>query len=148
MLNDCHGGVCGGHLSGISIAQKILRVGYFWLSIFKYYINAIKKCHPCQMFACNMRSCLASLHPIVTTGPFTKWGLEFIDFNLASAGGHHHIIVAINYFMKWEEAIPIVKSDCETAVHFVFNQIITQFRILKELVIDHGRHFQNKMMVE
>ena len=29
MLNDFHGGACGGHLSGISIAQKILRVGYF-----------------------------------------------------------------------------------------------------------------------
>ena len=25
VLNDCHGGACGGHLSGISTAQKILR---------------------------------------------------------------------------------------------------------------------------
>ena len=46
VLNDCHGGVCGGHLSGISTAQKILRVGYFWPSIFKYCVNAVKKCHP------------------------------------------------------------------------------------------------------
>ena len=29
LLNDCHGGACGGHLSGIFIAQKILRAGYF-----------------------------------------------------------------------------------------------------------------------
>ena len=29
VLNDCHGGACGGHLSGISTAQKILRAGYF-----------------------------------------------------------------------------------------------------------------------
>ena len=29
VLNDCHRGACGGHLSGISIAQKILRAGYF-----------------------------------------------------------------------------------------------------------------------
>ena len=26
MLNDCHRGACGGHLSGLSTAQKILRV--------------------------------------------------------------------------------------------------------------------------
>ena len=44
--------------------------------------------------------------------------------------------------------MPTVKSDGETSAHFVFNQIITQFGILKELVIDHGRHFQNKMMEE
>ena len=29
MLNDFHGGACGGHLFGLSIAQKILRAGYF-----------------------------------------------------------------------------------------------------------------------
>ena len=46
VLNDFHGGACGGHLSRLSIAQKILRVGYFWLSILKYCVNALKKCHP------------------------------------------------------------------------------------------------------
>ena len=29
VLNDFYGGTCGGHLSGISTAQKILRAGYF-----------------------------------------------------------------------------------------------------------------------
>ena len=35
-----------------------------------------------------------------------------------------------------------------TAAHFVFNQIITRFGILKDLVTDHGSHFQNRMMEE
>ena len=87
VLNDCHEGVCGGHLSGLSTAQQILRVGYFWLSIFKDCINAVKKCHPCEVFACNMRSHPTPLHPIITTGPFTKWGLDFMDCNPASARG-------------------------------------------------------------
>ena len=42
VLNDCHGGACGGHLSGISTAQKILRAGYFWPSIFKYCVDVVK----------------------------------------------------------------------------------------------------------
>ena len=71
-----------------------------------------------------------------------------MDCNPASAGGHHHIILAVNYFMKWVEDIPIVNSDDRTAPHLVFNQIITRFGILKEIVIDHGRHFQNKIMEE
>ena len=44
--------------------------------------------------------------------------------------------------------MPTIKSDGETVVHFVFNEIITQFDIPKELVTDHGRHFQNRMMEE
>ena len=71
-----------------------------------------------------------------------------MDCNPASAGGHHHIIVVVDYFMKWAEAMPTVKSDGETATHFVFNQIITRFKILKELVTDYGSHFQNHMIEE
>ena len=148
MLNDFHGGVCGGHLSGISTAQKILRVAYFWSLFFKDCVDVVNKCHPCQVFARNMCSRTASLHPIITAGPLTKWGLDFMDCNPASAPGHHHIIVVVDYFTKWAEAMPIVKSDGETAMHFVFNQIITWFGILKELVTDHGLHFQNHMMEE
>ena len=47
VLNDCHGGACGGHLSGLSTAQNILRAGYFWPSIFKDCMDAVKRCHPC-----------------------------------------------------------------------------------------------------
>ena len=125
MLNDFHGGACGGHLSRISTAEKILKDRYFWPSIFKGCVNAVKKCHPCQVFACNMRSHPAPSHPIITACPFTKWRLDFMDCNQASARGHHQIIVAIDYFMKWAEAMPMIKSDGEIAVHFIFNQIIT-----------------------
>ena len=44
--------------------------------------------------------------------------------------------------------MPTVKFDNETAAHFLFNQIITRFGIVKELVTDHGSHFQNRMMEE
>ena len=56
--------------------------------------------------------------------------------------------MAVDYFTKWAEAMPTIKSDGETAAHFIFNQIITRFGILKEIVTDHGRYFQNKMMKE
>ena len=47
VLNDCHRGACGGHLSGLSTAQKILRAGYFWSSILKDCVDVVKRFHPC-----------------------------------------------------------------------------------------------------
>ena len=44
-----------------------------------------------------------------------------MDYNPASARGNHNIIVVVDYFMKWVEDMPIVKSDDETATHFIFN---------------------------
>ena len=36
----------------------------------------------------------------------------------------------------------------ETTTFFVFNQIITRFIIRKDIVTNHGSHFQNNMMTE
>jgi hypothetical protein len=95
-----------------------------------------------------MHSHPTPLHPVITVGPFTKWGVDFVDCNPTSAGGHQHIIVVIDYFTKWVEAMPTIKSDGKTVAFFMFNQIIARFRIPSEIVTDHGSHFQNEMMKE
>ena len=41
IINDCHSGACGGHLSGLATTQKILHVGYFCPLIFKDCINVV-----------------------------------------------------------------------------------------------------------
>jgi hypothetical protein len=74
--------------------------------------------------------------------------VDFVDFNPTSVGGHHHIIMVVDYFTKWFEAMPIVKYDSKTVTFFVFNQIIARFGIPSEIVIDHGSHFHNEMMEE
>jgi hypothetical protein len=83
----------------------------------------------------------APLHPIITVDPFTKWGVYFMDCNATSVRGHHHIIVDVDDFNKWVEYMPTVKSNGETVTLFVFNHIIAQFRIPKEIATYHGRHF-------
>ena len=68
--------------------------------------------------------------------------------NPFSTRGHKHIIVIVDYFTKWAEAMPTYKADGETVVFFVFNQIIMCLNIPKDIVIDHGSHFQNNMRTE
>jgi hypothetical protein len=121
--------------------QNILRVGYLWPSIFKDCVEAVKKCHPCQVFAQKMCLHPSPLHPIIIIGLFTKWGMDFMDCNPASISGHQHIIVVVDYFTKWAEAMSIIKSDGKIATLFVFNQIITRFGIPKDIVTNHGSQF-------
>ena len=93
-----------------------------------------------------MRTHPAPLFPVVTVGPFTKWGIDFPTCNLPSAVNHKYIIMAVDYFMKWDEAMPTYKNDNETAALFLFNQIISRFGIPREIVTDHDSHFQNQLM--
>ena len=93
-----------------------------------------------------MRAHSAPMFPVIIVGPFSKWGIDYTTSNPPSARGHRCIIIAVNYFTKWVEAMPMFKDDGETTTIFLFNQIIARFSILKDIFIDHGSHFQNKMM--
>jgi hypothetical protein len=125
---------------------------YCELVIFGHlFLNIVsKRSRSVTLSRCSLRKCShpTPLHPVITVGPFTKWGVDFVDCNPTSAGGHQHIIMVIEYFTKWAEAMPTIKSNGKTATFFMFNQIIARFRIPREIVTDHGSHFQNEMMKE
>jgi hypothetical protein len=112
-----------------------------WMMLIKDFIESVKKCHPCQVFSWKMRAHTTPMFPIIIVGPFTKWGIYYTTFNPPSARGHCYIIIAVDYFTKWVEAMPMFKDDGETAAVFLFNQIIARFGVPREIVTDHGSHF-------
>jgi hypothetical protein len=61
--------------------------------------------------------------------------------NPTSSGGHNYIIVVIDYFTKWVEAMPTFLNDGCTTTLFFFNHIITHFGVPQAIVTDHGSHF-------
>jgi hypothetical protein len=93
-----------------------------------------------------MRAQPAPMFLIITVGPFTKWGIDYATCNPPSAREHRYIIVAVDYFTKWVEAMPTFKDDGKTTNLFLFNQIIARFNVPREISTDHGSHFQKNMM--
>lgn len=95
-LNDYHARECGGHLSGVETTQKIMPTVYFWPSISKNCVEAVKICHPCQIYSKKMHAHPTPLHRVVTVGPFAKWGIDFMTCHPTMNLGHKYIIVAID----------------------------------------------------
>jgi hypothetical protein len=112
-------------MSGYATGQKILRDGYFCTSLFKDYIIAIQKCHAFQTYNNKIRSHPTPLHPIFSIGPFMKWGIDFMTCNPHLTGGHGYIIVVMDYFTKWAEAMLTFDNTKKIAALFIFNNIIT-----------------------
>ncbi|KAK2999537.1 hypothetical protein RJ639_023236 [Escallonia herrerae] len=50
-LEEVHEGICGQHIRGRTLAQKILRQGYYWPAMQKDAIRFTRKCDECQKFA-------------------------------------------------------------------------------------------------
>eukprot|EP00253_Pinus_taeda_P013806 PITA_13806 len=105
-------------MSGYATAQKILRAGYFWPSIFKDYILVVRLCHECQIYQWKMRAPPATLHPVVTVIPFAKWGIDYMTSNPRLDRGHGYIIIAVDYFTKRAEVMPTLSEDSHTMAQF------------------------------
>lgn len=68
--------------------------------------------------------------------------------NPTSSGGHGYIIVTVDYFTKWAEAMPTLNNSGKMAALFFFNHVVSRFGVPQAIVTDHGSHFRNHMMVE
>ena len=88
------------------------------------------------------------MHPVITMGPFSKWGIDFMTCNPCSSGGHGYIIVTVNYFTKWVEVMPTFNNIGETTILFFFNHVISWFGVPQDIVTNHGKNFHNHMMNE
>lgn len=71
-----------------------------------------------------------------------------MEFNPPSFDGHKYIIVVVEYFMKWDEAMPTFNIISTTIAQLFFNHVITQFGVPKKLVSDHGWHFEYQIWNE
>jgi hypothetical protein len=85
---------------------------------------------------------------MVSVGPFAKWGIDFMTCHPHSAEGHGYIIVAIDYFTKWVEAMPTFDNTEKNAALFISNHIIDRFGVPQAILTDHSSHFRIFTMSE
>jgi hypothetical protein len=71
VLGEFHEGVCGRQFAPTTIAHKIMRVGYYWPTIFKESYSMIRKCISCQTFSGKMKRAAMSLHLVTFEEAFT-----------------------------------------------------------------------------
>jgi hypothetical protein len=66
---------------------------------------------------------------VTTLEPFDKWAIEFVGpINpLVRCNDTCYIITTIEYLARWVEATPVKDCTIETAMRFIFDNIITTF---------------------
>jgi hypothetical protein len=143
-LKEAHVGEYGEHQGKKKLYQQLLSLGYYWPTMKKNAAEFVKSCHTCQVQANLIHSHPTALQNMATPWPFHTWGLDLIGpINLAS-GIYIWILVAIEYFTKWVEAIPLKKAIGVVVANFIREHIICRFSIPHKIVTDNGTPFINK----
>jgi transposase InsO family protein len=82
-------------------------------------------------------------------GPFHGWALNFIvQIHPASCKGHRFVLVAIHYFTKWTEAIPLKNMTHKEVIRFILEHNVHRVGIRQTLTMDQGSSFMSHQVRE
>ena len=71
VMREVHAGVCGPHMGGHMLARKIMRTGYFWLTMETDCCQFVQKCPKCQIHGDLIHAPPSELHALTSPWPFS-----------------------------------------------------------------------------
>jgi hypothetical protein len=144
---EFHDSLCGGHHFWKTTACKILRVGYYWPTLFTDVRIKVRAYIKFQKFSGKKKLKSLPLKPVVSSGPFQQWGLDFIgEIHPASSGQYRWILTTKDYFTKWIEAIPTRGDSHKVIINFL-EDIIARFGYPNIIITDNVTYFKFEPLV-
>jgi len=148
-VSNTHSGPCGMHQAGHKMKWLLFRQGLYWPTMLKDCLEFPKGCQECQKHAGIQRVPASELHSIVKRWSFRGWALDVIgEIKPKSSIGDIYILVGIDYFTKWIEAIALPEVTQNVVIDFVQKHIIHRFGIPETITTDHGSVFTGQKMVK
>jgi hypothetical protein len=139
IINEFHKGICEGHHACRTNAYKILKVGYYWPSVFSDVNCMVRACAECQMFAGKWKLKPLSLDHITSETPFQQGGLYFTGEIHPNSSGHHKwILTATYYFTKWVEETPAKSATDSFIIKFLEENILSRFGCPQNIITDNA----------
>ncbi|KAL0383200.1 UNVERIFIED_CONTAM: hypothetical protein Scaly_0607300 [Sesamum calycinum] len=100
VLAEVHIGSCGNHLGGKTLAQKVLRQGYFCPIMVEDAKEFSRKCESCQKFATVSHVPAIPMEPVKITCRFDQWGIDIVGPFPLAAAQKKFMIMVVEYFSK------------------------------------------------
>nr|XP_027109327.1 uncharacterized protein LOC113729203 [Coffea arabica] len=147
MMKEVYSGVCGPHMNGHLLVKKIMRIGYFLLTMERDCIDFVRRCIKCQMHGDVIRAPPTELHSMIAPWPCSMWGMDVIGtIDPPASNGHRFILVAIEYFTKWVEAESFKHVTKKVVANFLRDHIICRFGVPETLITDNAKNLNNDMV--
>jgi hypothetical protein len=148
-MGEVHEGLCGTHQSTQKMKWMLRKAEFYWPKMVddchKYFIG----CEACQCFGDIQSAPASMLHPIIKSWPFRGWGFDFVgEVRPSSSKGHRFVLVATDYFTKWNEVVPLKNMSHKEVISFVLEHIIHRFGLPQTLTTDQGAAFMSHQFKE
>nr|ABA94864.1 retrotransposon protein, putative, unclassified [Oryza sativa Japonica Group] len=144
LLADIHEGECGAHSASRTLVGKAFRQGFYWPTALNDAVDLVRRCRACQFHAKQIHQPAQALQIIPLSWPFAVWGLDILGPFRRAPSGFEYLYVAIDKFIKWPEAYPVVKIDKHSALKFI-KGITARFGVPNRIITDNGTQFTSEL---
>ncbi|XP_043717600.1 uncharacterized protein K02A2.6-like [Telopea speciosissima] len=149
VMAEVHEGICGSHQVGPKMRCLIRRHGYYWPTILADCVRYAKGYQACQRHGPVQQAPAMELNVVVKPWPFRGWAMDLIGkVTLPATRWQCFIIVVMDYFTKWAEAVPMKTVTQTEIIRFLKTQIIHRFGLPETITCDNGSIFTGGQVLE
>ncbi|XP_071705000.1 uncharacterized protein [Rutidosis leptorrhynchoides] len=87
IIREVHEGMCALHSRHKTVASKIMRLGYYWPSMYRDAAKVIRKCQSCQLHTPVSKALRQPMIPVASPWPFCKWAIDIVGPFPVGPGG-------------------------------------------------------------
>jgi len=139
VLETYHNHPLGGHLSKAKLFPQ-LKERFYWEGMQKDVLNHTRNCPDCLKVKTRAHPNQGLLRPIVVTRPFQLVGVD-IAILRQSSNSYRYILVTVDYFTNWVEAIPMKNQTAEECTRAFYSSVISKHGSVEEIMSDSGTQF-------
>src|SRR3954447_8798565 len=105
----------------------------------------VQQCDICQKRARGKEIPEAS-SATINAEPFAHIGIDVMGPLPVTRAGKRYIILAVDFFTKYTEAVATEEADAQAVVKFLYTDVICRHGVPKEITSDRGTEFLNDLV--
>ena len=147
-LKQSHDNVTSGHF-GIYTSWDRLKKYYYWPNQYADVKHYVSSCSSCQQRNIHPSATKSDFQPLEKiSGRCQVVELDVIGPWSTTESGNSYILVIIDKFTKWVEAIPIKNQLAHTVASAFVHEFISRHGVPSKIVSDQGSTFMSKTFQE
>ena len=146
VMKYCHDIPIAGHLGYEKTIGRV-KQSFYWPGMKKTVKTYCEQCDSCTSRKV-VKKTRAPMGHYQTGEPMECIALDILGPLPITKAGNRYILVMVDLFTKWTEAVALPNQEAETIAQAFLNEFIVKFGTPLKILTDQGRNFQSKLLCE
>ena len=142
-----HDSVTAGHL-GVKKTLQRVKQRYYWCGSSRDVKAWCRNCPKCSSRRKPQKKFQAPLQVYNVGAPLERLAIDVLGPLPETDQGNRYILVVMDYFSKWVEALAMPEQSAATVAHLLVTEVISRFGVPLQIHTDQGRNFESVLFKE